>query len=120
MYLWLAAGIAFAAVGAWGTYERWQAQRYETMYAAEVERVKALGVQISTQNAAVEALKSDQDKKVAKAEAGLKAVQDRVRALSAEATRLGAQAAAAKATARPGGCTPSGADRAVEAIRKGL
>ena len=121
VYLYAAAAIAFAAALGWGTYERWQAQRYEAMYGAEQERVKALGVEISTQNAAVDALKVAGEQRQKQASLALAAAQAGAGAAQAEAARVRALLASASAQRGPSkGCPPSGADMAVAKLRQGL
>ena len=76
---------------------------------------------LDTQNKAVLALKAEGDKRVGEATKGLQAAQEAAGRAQAEATRLRTAAAAASSQRGPSkGCEPSGADRAVSELRKGL
>ncbi len=88
---------------------------------AAKQEIKALGSQIATQNAAVDALKADGEKRVKAAADGLAAAHAAAGAAQRQAGTLREALKTATNLRGPAaGCPPSGADRAVAAIRANL
>lgn len=81
---------------------------------AAQSQVAALGSKIEQQNQAIAATKADGDRRVAEAQKGVQASQERTKAALSEAARLRALAAAKT----PLGACPSGL--AVAELRKGF
>lgn len=123
---WRIVGLTlFAAVIAgWILTLRLERDRARESLAAARQEVAALEDRIRLQNAAVDALKVESDRKVKDASERLAEAQEGTHAARTEAERLKVAAKAAssqKPSSGPApGCPPSGADRAVETIRGAL
>lgn len=113
--------IALAAASGFGAWEKHRADAAVQQVEAAKQEIKALGVQISTQNAAIDGLKADGDRRVKAAADGLAAAQAAAGAAQRQAGTLREALKTATNLRGPAaGCAPSGADRAVAAIRANL
>lgn len=118
--LWL--GLAFVGLGAWAAIQTSRLHGCQDRLAASQQMVENLEDRIRLQNAAVERLKAESDKKTAAAATGLQEARQATQPAVRESARL--RSAAAKTEApdvpREANCQPSGADRAVATLREGL
>lgn len=114
--VWLAAAVGVLGLAVWVQTERLNVCRDGLV--AERQKVAFLAGEIGRQNAAIDALKAESDRRVGEASKGLAKATTDAQAARGEAARLRITAKEAGAQKAPAQACPAG--RAVATIRRGL